>query len=63
MEALWNNADELPAITRTLSTWQPDNYANTDVVIPFHPAAIEFYKEKGVWTDELQARQDELLNH
>lgn len=63
MEVLWNNADELPAITRTLSTWQPENYANTDVVIPFHPVAIEFYKEQGVWTDGLQARQDEMLRN
>jgi uncharacterized protein len=63
MEVLWNNADELPAITRTLSTWLPENYANTDVVIPFHPVAIEFYKEQGVWTDELQARQEKMLNN
>jgi uncharacterized protein len=32
-------------------------------VIPFHPVAIEFYKEQGVWTDELQARQEKMLNN
>lgn len=61
MDALWNNADELPVVTRTLATWVPENYANTNAVIPFHPAAVEFYKEQGVWTDELQKHQDEVL--
>jgi len=63
MNALWDNADELPGITRTLSTWTPDGYANTDAVIPYHDVAIEFYREKGVWTDDLEAKQQELLNN
>jgi hypothetical protein len=28
--------------------------------VPYHPAAIRFYKEAGVWTDELQAHTDML---
>lgn len=62
LNALWDHADDLPEITRTLSTWTPEGYAHVDAVIPFHDVAIEFYKEKGVWTDELEARQAELLN-
>lgn len=62
MNALWDHADELPAISRTLSTWTPERYANTDAVIPFHPVAVEFYREKGIWTDELEAHQQHLLN-
>ena len=63
MNALWDHADELPGITRTLSTWVPEGYASTDVVIPYHEVAIEFFREKGVWSDELEARQQELLNN
>lgn len=63
MNALWDHADELPGITRTLSTWVPEGYASTDVVIPYHEVAIEFFREKGVWSDELEARQQELLSN
>ena len=30
-------------------------------VIPFHDAVVDYYKEIGVWTDEMQAHQDELV--
>jgi TRAP transporter TAXI family solute receptor len=32
-----------------------------DWVIPLHDGAIRFFKEKGVWTDKLQAHNDALL--
>ncbi|WP_104204143.1 TAXI family TRAP transporter solute-binding subunit [Billgrantia saliphila] len=30
-------------------------------VLPFHDAVIEYYKEIGEWTDEMQAHQDSLV--
>ncbi|MBZ5876217.1 TAXI family TRAP transporter solute-binding subunit [Chromohalobacter israelensis] len=60
IEALWENYEELPAIHRSLTTWTPDRFANTDAVIPYHPAAVNFYREKGVWDKELEARQAKL---
>ena len=29
--------------------------------IPFHPGAVKYYKDKGVWTKKMEARQKELL--
>lgn len=63
VDTLWNHADELPAITRTLSTWLPENYVSTDAVIPFHPAAIDYYRDQGAWSDEMDAYQQQLLNN
>nr|WP_299240687.1 TAXI family TRAP transporter solute-binding subunit [uncultured Halomonas sp.] len=30
-------------------------------VIPFHEAVVDYYKETGVWTEEMQAHQDKLV--
>jgi len=30
--------------------------------IPFHPGAVKYYKDRGVWTKETEARQKELLD-
>lgn len=30
-------------------------------VLPFHDAVVEYYKEIGEWTDEMQAHQDSLI--
>lgn len=31
------------------------------VVVPFHPGSVRYFKEIGYWTDELEARNNELL--
>ena len=32
-----------------------------DWAIPYHPAAVKFFKEKGVWSDEFQKHNDRLV--
>ncbi|UZD65476.1 TAXI family TRAP transporter solute-binding subunit [Marinobacter sp. AN1] len=34
---------------------------NMQWVVPFHDAVVEYYKEIGHWTDEMQAHQDMLV--
>jgi hypothetical protein len=45
---LHDNQDKLAAITRPWGRYQPANLAR-DRGIPFHPGAIKYYKEKGIW--------------
>jgi len=35
---------------------------NMTWVIPFHDAVVDYYRETGVWTDEMQVHQERLLD-
>ena len=59
VKALWDNTKELSAAYSALSSWRQDRMVRKNAFIPYHPGAIKFYKEKGVWDkqmDDLQAR-------
>lgn len=60
-KALWENHKELAPIHPRLKIWTPDRFASTRAVVPYHPGSIKLYKEKGVWTKELEKHQEKLL--
>jgi len=60
-KAIWENLGELEDTNPTFKLWHQSRMANADVTLPYHPGAIKFYKEKGVWTPEMQAQTDALL--
>lgn len=59
-KAVWENYKELAPVHPNLAKWTPETMAG-EVVIPFHDGAIKLYKEKGVWTKELEEMQKKLL--
>ncbi len=65
VKAWWDNYKELEPIHAQLVGWAPKVFVQDVATVPFHPGAIKFYKEKGVWgakQDEMQASllKDEL---
>ena len=61
LKAIWERADQLPKVHPLLAGWKREHAAYADVTLPYHPAAVRFYKAQGVWTDEMEAVQQKLL--
>jgi len=61
LKAVWDNVDKLRPIHPGFREWTRERAASADVTIPYHPAAIKFYKEKGVWKKEMDQAQQKLL--
>ncbi|MEX2454007.1 MAG: TAXI family TRAP transporter solute-binding subunit [Rhodospirillaceae bacterium] len=60
LQALWDNTEELRKAHFSLGGFTQESAASDLPMLPHHPAAIAFYKEKGIWTDDI-AREEEKL--
>jgi uncharacterized protein len=62
LKALWDHEGELAPIHPMLREWSRDRAVGPDVTIPYHPAAIRFFKERGTWKSEMDQVQQKLLS-
>ncbi len=62
VKVLWDKNKDLNAINKNLEDWTPENFIDKNFTIPYHPGAVKFYKEKGLWTAEMEQRQQQLLS-
>ncbi len=60
VKALQDNYDSYKDSAPGAAGYAADNQDMTWVV-PFHDAVVEYYKEIGTWTEEMQAHQDQLI--
>lgn len=60
-KALWNNVSSLGGVHPLFKKWTTDIFALPEVTLPYHPGAIRFYKEVGVWSEEMEKAQQQLL--
>ena len=61
LKAIWDNIDKLPPLNPQFNEWTRERAASADITIPYHPAAVQFYKEKNLWNAKLDEAQKRLL--
>jgi hypothetical protein len=59
MKAIFEHLPELTTFTPITKIWMGDPLSSA--VLPYHPGAIKYYKEKKLWTDDLEKKQMQLM--
>ncbi len=62
LKAWWDNHAELQSIHPQFKKWTKDVQAITNFTVPYHPGAVKFYRDAGVWTAKHDARMKEICN-
>jgi len=62
LKATFRNQKELVSIHPVFKEWTAKGSVSPDVAIPFHPGAIRYYKEVGLWSDAMDQVQKKLLS-
>ena len=61
LKSVWENTDKLAPIHPLFKEWTRERAVDHEATIPYHPGAVRFYKERKVWTAEMDAVQQKLL--
>src|SRR5688572_20611782 len=61
LKAIWENVAKLPPLHPGFAEWTRERAVDPEVTIPYHPAAVQFYKEQKSWTAKMDETQKRLL--
>jgi TRAP transporter TAXI family solute receptor len=61
LETLWKDYQKLAPIHEWLKTWTPSGMFDPTPSLPYHPGAVQFFKDKGLWNANVDKIQQDLL--
>jgi len=62
LKGIWDNIEKLPPLHPVFKEWTRERAVDPDVTVPYHPAAIGFYKENKLWSAKMDEAQRALLS-
>jgi TRAP transporter TAXI family solute receptor len=62
LKNIWDNIDKLAPLHPSFKEWTRQRAVSPDVTIPYHPAALQFYKERGMWPATMDEAQRKVLS-
>ena len=61
LKSVWDNLEKLSPVHPIFKEWTRDRAVAPDVTMPYHPAAVQFYKDQKVWSASMDEAQKKLL--
>ena len=61
LQAIWVNIEKLPQFHPSFAEWTKARAVDLDVTIPYHPAAIRYFKDNAAWPAKMDETQKKLL--
>ena len=62
LKNIWDNVDKLAPLHPSFKDWTRQRAVDADVTMPYHPAALQFFKERGAWPASMDDVQRKLLS-
>ena len=61
LAAIADNAPKLAPYHPVLRDFTREQMITPDITIPYHPAAVRFFRERGAWTPESEQAQQRAM--
>ncbi len=61
LKGIWDNVDKLAPLHPSLQEWTRERAIDPDGTMAYHPAAVQFYKERKVWPAKMDDFQKKML--
>jgi len=61
LKSIWDNIAKLPPTHPGFREWTRERAVDSEVTIPFHPAAAQFYKDHKSWSAQMDEAQRKIL--
>jgi TRAP transporter TAXI family solute receptor len=61
LKNIWEKTEKLVPLHPGFKDWTRQRSVDAEVTLPFHPAAMEFYKARGVWSAAVDENHRKLL--